>query len=92
MENIKETRQAYSEVHNYIQTLSEEEKEKIPAKLIKFFERERLKNYPEIFDMNNLSDKAVNILAYLFLNYLCEDEDEKNELLESMKRNDARIE
>ncbi len=86
MMNI-ETRQAYSEVNQFLKLIGEKKSNKIPFKLRKFFEREMDKNYIPTIDANipikeqKLKRKTIAIIAGLNLQYWCK-EDEKQKLLE----------
>ena len=57
--------------------------EKIPKKLIKFWERNKSKTYKPNLDHNksisemNLKDKTKSILSMIYLNYLCNDAEVK---------------
>ena len=57
--------------------------EKIPKKLIKFWERNKSKTYKPNLDHDksisemNLKDKTKSILSMIYLNYLCNDEESK---------------
>ena len=57
--------------------------EKIPEKLIKFWERNKSKTYKPNLDHNksisemNLKDKTKSILSMIYLNYLCNDAEAK---------------
>ena len=61
--------------------------EKIPRKLREVFKNEKIQDYnpnidPKIpLDEQNLQKKTFSILAMLNLNYWCEDEKEKQELI-----------
>lgn len=57
--------------------------EKIPKKLIKFWERNKYKTYKPNLDHNksisemNLKDKTKSIIDMIYLNYLCNEEETK---------------
>ena len=57
--------------------------EKVPKKLIKFWERNKSKTYKPNLDHNksisemNLKDKTKSILSMIYLNYLCNDAEAK---------------
>lgn len=57
--------------------------EKVPKKLIKFWERNKSKTYKPNLDHNksiiemNLKDKTKSILSMIYLNYLCNDAEVK---------------
>lgn len=89
---------AYAEVDKILSLMEIKYIEKIPIKLINFFKKEKLKGYePNInenipLDQQNLQKKTLAILAMINLNYWCETEEEKNELIKIYKENDKKKE
>lgn len=87
--NIK----AYSEVYEIINLLEEEYSNRIPKKVLDFFDEVRDKNYKPIIDVNkplkeqNIERDAIILIAILDLNYWCDSEEEKKELLDIFNRN-----
>lgn len=87
--NIK----AYSEVYEIVNLLEEEYSDRIPKKVLDFFDETRDKEYKPIIDVNkplneqNLQRDTMILLAILDLNYWCDSEEEKQELLEMFNRN-----
>lgn len=85
---------AYAEVDEILSLMDNKYIEKIPVKMRKIFENERQKDYnPEIkvnipLDEQNLQRKTFAILAMLNLNYWCEDEEEKQKLIQVYTEND----
>ena len=85
---------AYAEVDEILSLMDNKYIEKIPVKMRKMFENERQKDYnPEIkvnipLDEQNLQRKTFAILAMLNLNYWCEDEEEKQKLIQVYTEND----
>ena len=85
---------AYSEVCTILNMLEDEYKERVPRKIIDFFEEERDKEYNPIIDVNiplekqNLKRKTLVLLAILNLNYWCDSEEEKQEILDSFAKNE----
>ena len=85
---------AYAEVNEILSLMDNKYIEKIPVKMRKIFENERQKDYnPEIkvnipLDEQNLQRKTFAILAMLNLNYWCEDEEEKQKLIQVYTEND----
>ena len=80
------TRQAYSEVDEFLELLDDYEKIQIPEKIREFFKKEKDPNYykglnPNIPIKNQcLKEETLAILALLNLQYWCDDEDEKKRL------------
>ena len=66
---------------------------KIPKKLIDFFEENKSQTYKSNLDYNqeitemNLKPKTKSIISMLYLNYIC-DKDEKIELRKKMEQNE----
>ena len=89
------TRQAYSEVHEFLELLSEEKKQKIPEIQRALFENERDKEYVKKIDISiplkeqELKEETLAILALLTLKYWCEDEEEKEQLKAIYAKNEA---
>lgn len=85
---------AYSEVYEILNLLEVEYMEKVPEKVRNFFEEERLKEYkPEIkvdtpLTEQNLQRETIVLLAILNLNYWCDSEDEKQEFLNELAKNE----
>lgn len=80
------TRQAYTEIDNFIELLDEYNRNKVPKKLREFFKREKDNTYTKIIDPNipikeqNLKEETLALIAMLNLLYWCEDEEEKQRL------------
>ena len=85
MEITKSTRIAYAEIDSFIELLPRAEKEKIPSKLKQYFKDEKDKETPKKLSMDipiekqNLQEETWNLIAMIYLKYLCEDEEEKKE-------------
>lgn len=88
------TRQAYSEIYEFLGLLSDEQRDKIPQKLRGFFKEERDTNYikginpTEPIKNQNLKEETLGIIALLNLQYWCEDENEKQRLKEVYAKNE----
>lgn len=80
------TRQAYSEIDEFLGLLTEEQREKIPRKLRDFFREEKDSSYiKEIrvdipVNQQNFKEETLAIIALLNLQYWCQDESEKQRL------------
>lgn len=85
---------AYSEVCTILNMLEDAYKERVPKNVMDFFEEERDKEYNPIIDVNiplekqNLKRKTLVLLAILNLNYWCDSEEEKQEILDSFAKNE----
>ena len=80
------TRQAYTEIDNFIELLDEYSRNKVPKKLREFFKREKDNTYTKTIEPNipikeqNLKEETLALIAMLNLQYWCEDEEEKRRL------------
>lgn len=96
MEVSKNTRIAYAEINSFIELLPEKEKTKIPNDLVDFFRKEKDKETTKKLSLDipieeqNLNDETWNLIALLYLKYLCEDENEKKELEKIYEENDRK--
>ena len=90
------TRQAYSEVDEFLGLISNEHRNKIPKKLREFFREEKDTNYIKGINPNvpiknqKLKKETLGIIALLNLQYWCEDENEKKRLKEVYAKNEKR--
>lgn len=88
------TRQAYSEVDEFLELISKENRNKIPKKLREFFKEEKDINYIKGINPNvpiknqELKEETLGIIALLNLQYWCEDENEKRRLKEVYAKNE----
>lgn len=96
MEITKSTRIAYAEIDSFIELLPKEEKEKIPSKLKQYFKAEKDKKTTKKLSMDipieeqNLQEETWNLIAMVYLKYLCEDEKEKKELEQIYDENEKK--
>lgn len=88
------TRQVYSEIDEFLELLSQEQREKIPQELRNFFKEEKDLNYkkginPKIpIKDQDLKEETLAIIALFNLQYWCEDENEKQRLKEVYAKNE----
>ena len=98
LDSIQKTRIAYAELDEFIELLDKEDRNKIPSKLRGFFKEEKDKNYfknisTEIpIEEQNLKEETLALIALLYLKYICEDEDEKQNLRQIYEENEKNIE
>lgn len=89
-----ETELAYAEVDAILELLEDEFVNRIPEKIREFFKDEKDKEYkPTIrsdigLDEQDLKAETISILTLLQLNYLCDSEEEKQEILNELQEND----
>lgn len=80
------TKQAYSEIDEFLNLLPKEQREKIPKKLREFFKEEKDADYIKEIKVEipireqNLKEETLAIIALLNLQYWCQDEKEKEQL------------
>lgn len=85
---------AYTEVDEVINLMDEQLKDKIPNKLRKLINENKLSDYNVIINPNiplkeqKISRKALAILAVINYNYLCVGEEQKRDLIEKYKNNE----
>ena len=88
------TRKAYAEVDNFIELLDSYHKDKIPKKLREFFKKEKDEKYVNNIYRNipikeqNLLPETLSLIAFLNLQYWCEDEEEKERLRRIYENNE----
>lgn len=86
MINIANTSRAYSEVYEFINSLGNEYKNKLPKKVYLTIQDNRDKNYipkyetNQSVDSNTFSKEALALISALNLQYWCEDVEEKERL------------
>jgi len=94
MSNIKE---AYSEINMILPLLEDDLISKIPDNIKDFFENEKDDEYrPHIditkpLDEQQLKRDTIILLTMLHLRYWCEDETEKQELMNQLSKNDKEM-
>ena len=89
---------AYSEVYTIVNLLEDEYKNKVPKKIMDFFDEERDKQDEINIDIEkslleqNIQRQTLVMLAILELNYWCDSEEEKQELLKELEENENKNE
>ena len=92
------SQKAYNEVNKILSFMEQQYIDKIPNRLLEIFKSGEVKGYePEIqidkpLTEQNLQQRTFDFLAMLHLNYWCESEEEKQELLSIYAENDKREE
>lgn len=90
----QETKEIYSELYQILTLLGEEYIEKLPHNLPKLLEEKRNLEYiPQYtgkipFNQQQVRKETLAILAVIHLNYWCEDEEEKQKLLQMLNKNE----
>lgn len=90
------TKQAYSEIDEFLSLLSEEQRNEIPKKLRDFFKQEKDSQYVKNINVNipikdqNLKEETLAIIALLNLKYWCKDEEEKKRLTAVYAKNEKK--
>lgn len=89
-------RKAYSEINEILSLMDNEFIDKLPKRFIEFIKKERDINYEPNINPNvpleeqQLLEDTINILAMLKLDYWCETEAEKQELLQILSENEEK--
>lgn len=89
---------AYSEVDAILEKMDNVNREKVPAKLREMFKKEKDTEYQKEINIYNkiiekdLQPKTLSILAMLYLNYWCENDEEKKSLTKQYADNDKKRE
>ena len=89
---------AYAEVLKILSYMEQKYVDKIPQKLLDLFNEEKDKDYIPNINPNiplveqGLQRKTLALLAMLNLNYWCENEEEKQEMLKMYSENDKKRE
>lgn len=93
MNKNKNNSKAYSEVYQIVNMMEKIYLDKIPKNVIDFLDEARDKEYQPIIEVNKplneqkLQRYTMVLLAILDLNYWCDSEEEKQELLDMFNRN-----
>ena len=86
MEIDIQTKQAYSEIDEFLDLLDEKKRNEVPSKLREFFKKEKDESYSKGINPNipikeqNLRNETLALIALLNLQYWCKDENEKERL------------
>lgn len=94
----EEYSKALVEVLEIINYLDDEDKTKIPDAIIKFYEENKSTEY--VFNINpdeditkqKLMNKTREILAGIYIDYLCENKEEKKEYIKKLKQTELEFE
>ena len=94
-----EYREALVEVLEIINHLEEDEKSKIPSEIVEFYEKNKSKTYipninfeEEDISKYNIKNKTREILAWIYIDYLCDDEKKKSEYIKKLRNNEYNYE
>ena len=93
----KEFAEASAEINEILKYMPKEEVEKIPSKLREFFKEVSSKDYvtninPDLpLDEQNIKEKTKDIIALIYRNYWCSEE-ERKELDQKLIENDKKFE
>ena len=96
LENKKDDTIMYAELSEILKMMEPEEVNKIPKKLLEVIEKEKsntyIPNYDSKIELNsqNIKKETLAMLALLYINYWCEDENEKKEYLKLIEENEQK--
>ena len=91
---VNETELAYAEVDAILELLEDEYVNRIPAQVREFFKKEKNKEYilnirRDIgLDGQKIKAETISLLTLLQINYLCDSEEERKEILKELQEND----
>lgn len=92
-QNIKE---AYSEIDEFLKLLDEEDRNKVPEYLRKFFKDNKDLEYVKEIKKDipikeqNLKEETLALIALLNLKYWCDDEEERQRLIKIYSENEEK--
>ena len=95
---LTQDKNVYSEVCAILEILGKTYIEKIPKQLYDFFCDMKNNDYACNFkatipiEKQNISDETITIISYLYIQYWCENETEKQELIRLYRDNDSKYE
>lgn len=96
LENKTDDNIMYAELSEILKMMEPEEVNKIPKKLLEVIEKEKsntyIPNYSSKIELNsqNIKKETLAMLALLYINYWCEDENEKKEYLKLIEENEQK--
>lgn len=96
LENKTDDNIMYAELSEILKMMEPEEVNKIPKKLLEVIEKEKsntyIPNYSSKIELNsqNIKKETLAMLALLYINYWCEDENEKKEYLKLIEKNEQK--
>lgn len=96
LENKTDDNIMYAELSEILKMMEPEEVNKIPKKLLEVIEKEKsntyIPNYDSKIELNsqNIKRETLAMLALLYINYWCEDENEKKEYLKLIEENEQK--
>lgn len=96
LENKTDDNIMYAELSEILKMMEPKEVNKIPKKLLEVIEKEKsntyIPNYSSKIELNsqNIKKETLAMLALLYINYWCEDENEKKEYLKLIEENEKK--
>lgn len=87
----------YSEVYSILNILGDSYIIKIPKESFEFIEKERLKSYNPIYDLNfdikeqNIKKQSIAMIALFHLNYWCNTDEERLKIKNILKNNEDEL-
>ena len=96
LENKTDANIIYADLSEILKMMEPKEVNKIPKKLLEVIEKEKsntyIPNYSSKIELNsqNIKKETLAMLALLYINYWCEDENEKKEYLKLIEENEQK--
>lgn len=92
----QKTKEIYSEVYEILNQMGDRFISKLPNKLFELIKNEKLDSYNPKYNLDvpleeqNIKEDTIDMIALLYLNYWCEDEEEKRELSKVFQENEEK--
>ena len=96
LENKTDDNIMYAELSEILKMMEPEEVNKIPKKLLEVIEKEKSNTYIPNYDSKielksqSIKKETLAMLALLYINYWCEDENEEKEYLKLIEKNEQK--
>lgn len=87
---------AYAEIDEILNLLEDEDRDKIPENVRKFFKEEKMPDYNPTIDLDipltkqNLKRETIVLLSMLNIKYWCESEEEKQSFINELDKNEEK--
>ena len=94
--NNKKYCDAMAEMLYYFNGIDENEIKRVPAKLMNYFRENATKDYICDFDYNqplkklNLKDETKALIGMIYINYICDSQEEKQKVLSKLTENEVK--
>lgn len=96
MTNNTQSSIIYSELHSILSVINENDVKKIPKKCLDLIKNKKDNSYNPKYDLKiplkeqNINQGTIDLLALLYLNYWCDSNEEKEELMKLFNANELK--